>query len=122
MSTLGFTLIALASAGLIGWAMVPGSAAFRVFSLRPLLVLGRYSYGFYVYHLLFAAGWAALTGLVTRRLHSAVAGSLGVLLVNFTVTFLVAKVSYDCFEVRFLRGKRWFAYDAEEQVREQRLV
>src|SRR5206468_956548 len=46
MPSVGFTLIAVASAGLIGWALSPGSAAFRVFQLRPLRVLGRYSYGF----------------------------------------------------------------------------
>ena len=56
LSTVGFTLIALASAGLIGSALRPGSYACRFFSLRALRIMGRYSYGFYVYHLLFAAG------------------------------------------------------------------
>ena len=60
--------------------------------------------------------------MVRRRVHSSVAGSPGVLLVKFTVTFLVAKVSYDWFELRLLRGKRRFAYDAEEEAKKQRLV
>jgi peptidoglycan/LPS O-acetylase OafA/YrhL len=111
MPTIGFTLIAMAAAGLIGWATIPDSAVFRLFTMRPLMILGRYSYGFYVYHLLFAAGWAALTAILTRRLHSAMAASAIVLVVNFIVTFLVAKGSYDLVEVRFLKGKQRFAYD-----------
>ncbi len=111
MPTAGFTLIAMAAAGLIGWAIIPNSAISRLFGVRPLMLLGRYSYGFYVYHLLFAAGWAALTALMTKRLHSAMAASAIVLVVNFAVTFLVAKWSYDLFEVRFLRWKQRFAYD-----------
>jgi peptidoglycan/LPS O-acetylase OafA/YrhL len=33
--------------------------------------------------------------------------------INFAVTFLVSKLSYDLFEVRFLRWKRHFEYDSE---------
>ncbi len=113
MPTLGFSLLAFASAGLIGWVLEPDSAAFRVFNLRPLRVLGRYSYGFYVYHLLFGAAWAALTKVVAARLHSVSLGSALVLFLNFSVTFLVAKLSYDLFELRFLRWKQEFSYDAE---------
>jgi peptidoglycan/LPS O-acetylase OafA/YrhL len=65
----------------------------------------------YVYHLLFAAVWAALTALLTKRLHSAGVASAIVLTVNFIVTVVVAKWSYDLFEVRFLRWKQRFAYD-----------
>jgi peptidoglycan/LPS O-acetylase OafA/YrhL len=111
MPTFGFTLIALAAAGLIGWATVSDSVVVRLFTTRPLLLLGRWSYGFYVYHLLFAAGWAALTALLTKRLHSAGVASAIVLTVNFIVTVVVAKWSYDLFEVRFLRWKQRFAYD-----------
>ena len=115
MPTVGFTLLALASAGLIGWALVPGSIAFRVFGLRPLRALGRYSYGFYVYHLLFAAGWAALTKVVALRLHSVALASAVVPALNFVVTFVVAKVSYECFEVQFLGWKDEFSYDDERR-------
>ena len=33
--------------------------------------------------------------------------------INFAVTFLVSKLSYDLFEIRFLRLKRHFEYDSE---------
>ena len=113
MPTIGFTMIALASAGLIGCALDAGSAVTRFFELRPLRVLGRYSYGFYVYHLLFAAGWAALTAVLALRLHSVLLGAVVGVVVNFVITFVVAWLSYELFETRFLRWKRRFAYDQE---------
>jgi peptidoglycan/LPS O-acetylase OafA/YrhL len=114
MQTIGFTLIALASAGLIGWVLSPASAVSRALALKPLRVMGRYSYGFYIYHVLFAAAWAALTAWLAGRLHSRPLASATVLVVNFTVTFLVAKASYDLFESRFLLKRTAFAYDSEQ--------
>lgn len=45
----GFALYALATAGLLNAALMPGVVA-SVLSLRPLVLLGRISYGVYVYH------------------------------------------------------------------------
>jgi peptidoglycan/LPS O-acetylase OafA/YrhL len=113
MPTIGFTLIALTSAGLVGCALDPGSVVYRVLMLRPLRLMGRYSYGFYVYHALFAAAWAALTAALVRRLHSQMLGAVLVVAVNFAVNFMLAKLSYELMERRFLRLKRYFAYDLE---------
>lgn len=113
MPTIGFTLIALTSAGLVGCALDPRSVVYRVLMLRPLRLMGRYSYGFYVYHALFAAAWAALTAVLVRRLHSQMLGAALVVAVNFAVTFMLAKLSYELMERRFLRLKRHFAYDLE---------
>jgi peptidoglycan/LPS O-acetylase OafA/YrhL len=113
MPTIGFTLIALTSAGLVGSALDPESIVYPFLTLRPLRLLGRYSYGFYVYHLLFPSAWAALTAWLTMRLHSRMLASAGVLVVNFAVTFLVAKASYELFEAPFLSKKSAFAYDSE---------
>ena len=74
--------------------------------------MGRYSYGFYVYHLLFASGWAALTTKLVHLVHSAAIGTVGGIAITFWVTFFISKLSYDLFEVRFLRWKRWLAYDS----------
>jgi peptidoglycan/LPS O-acetylase OafA/YrhL len=82
----GFPLTALASAGLIGWGLLPDSPAGRVFGLRPLRVFGKYSYGFYVVHLPFAAAWAALAKVVGQRLHSSHWGYGLVMTVNFGVS------------------------------------
>jgi peptidoglycan/LPS O-acetylase OafA/YrhL len=114
MPAVGFPLMGLASAGLIGWVLMPGSIAYQVFHLRPIRVFGKYSYGFYVYHLPFAAAWAWLTAELGRRIHSTQLATGIVLTVNFAFTFLVAKLSYDHFEVRFLRRKRAFEYDSEK--------
>jgi len=118
ISTVGFTLIALASAGLIGSTLRRESVTYKFFSLRALRIMGRYSYGFYVYHLLFASGWAALTTKLVHLLHSAAIGTVTGIAITFWVTFLVSKLSYDFFEVRFLRWKRWLGYDSA--VREER--
>jgi peptidoglycan/LPS O-acetylase OafA/YrhL len=111
--SVGLTLIALAGAGLIGWALGRGTMAERLLRLRPLRVLGRYSYGFYVYHLIWAKAWVYVAERLTGILHSGVMAGVLTILLNFVLTFLVAKWSFDWFEVRWLRLKVRFAYDAE---------
>jgi peptidoglycan/LPS O-acetylase OafA/YrhL len=111
--TIGLTLTALASAGLIGLTLRAGSNSFRLFYQRPLRVLGRYSYGFYIFHCLYALAWIQLLIVLTNHFHSKAIAGLIALSINFIVTFLVAKLSYDLFEVRFLRLKRYFEYDSE---------
>jgi peptidoglycan/LPS O-acetylase OafA/YrhL len=111
--SVGLTLIALAGAGLIGWALSRGTMAERLLRLRPLRVLGRYSYGFYVYHLIWAKAWVYVAERLTGILHSGVLAGGVTTLINFGLTFLVAKWSFDWFEVRWLRLKVRFAYDAE---------
>jgi peptidoglycan/LPS O-acetylase OafA/YrhL len=106
-------MLALASAGLIGATLRPGSVAFRLFNLKPLRILGKYSYGFYVYHLLWAGAWSALVAYLTPRFHSSVPANAISAVTNFGLSFLVAKISYDYFEVRFLRFKKNFEYDSE---------
>lgn len=118
LNTFGFSLLALASAGLIGATLRRESPAFRFFNLKPLRVLGKYSYGFYVYHVIWAGGWWALVAVLTTRLHSSILANAISDVLSFTTSFLVAKISYDFFEVRFLRFKKNFEYDSE--LREHR--
>lgn len=113
INSLGLSLLALASAGLIGCTLRSGSPAFRLFYLKPLRILGKYSYGFYIYHLLFVAAWVRLLVFLDARLHSLALAGLIALPCNFILTFLVSKLSYDLIEVRFLRFKRHFEYDSE---------
>ena len=116
--TIGFTFIALASMGLIGTALRPGSVSFLFFGWKPLRVLGKYSYGFYIYHVLFRRSWNTLLAYMIVHLHSvALAGAIERPLI-FGVTFLVAKLSYDLVESRFLRMKRHFLYDSETAARQ----
>ncbi len=52
MSTYGFTLVDLSAAGLILCALRPESLVFRLAASWPLRLVGRYSYGVYVYHVM----------------------------------------------------------------------
>lgn len=108
-----YSCIALASAGLVGCTLRTRGLAYRVFSWKPLSILGKYSYGFYIYHVLFARLWITLLVIVTAKLHSLAAAGAITLPLNFLVTFAVAKLSYDHFEKRFLRYKSHFEYDRE---------
>jgi peptidoglycan/LPS O-acetylase OafA/YrhL len=119
--TVGLSALAAASAGLIGSALRPGSVAFRVLHLRPLRTLGRYSYGFYVYHVLWAGGWTSLTSFLTPRLHSSVVSNAISIAGAFCCTLAVSLVSYKVFETPFLRLKGYFAYDSAV-LRESRAV
>ncbi len=114
LMTIGFTCIALAGAGLVGSTLRAGSPAFKLFYCRPMRVLGKYSYGFYIFHAIF--GWAWIQFLVRMYFlfhHSLTIAGIIALSANFAVTFLVSKLSYDLFEVKFLRWKRNFEYDSE---------
>ena len=99
---------------------MPGSLAGRVLGLRPLRVFGRCSYGFYVYHLPFAAAWAALARAVGQRVHSPHRAYVMVMAANYVISFLVAKASYEYFETRFMRKKRLFEYDDEKAAKSSR--
>ena len=75
--SVGMTAVGLAGMGLIGCTLRPGSVAYRLFDLRPLRVLGKYSYGFYVWHLLWRKAWIQLLIWVTARTHSVAIGGTG---------------------------------------------
>jgi peptidoglycan/LPS O-acetylase OafA/YrhL len=113
LMTVGYTCTALASAGLIGVTLRAGSPAFKLFYRRPLRTLGKYSYGFYIYHAIFNWAWISFLGFAVRHLHSLAAAGAIELSSAFLATFLVSKLSYDLFEVKFLRLKRHFEYDSE---------
>ena len=111
--SVGLTFTALASAGLIGSTLRSGSPAFKLFYLKPLRILGKYSYGFYIYHLLFRAAWINFLVFTGAHLHSIALAGLLELGAAFLTTFVVSKLSYDLFEVKFLRLKTHFEYDSE---------
>ncbi len=111
--SVGVLFVAIASAGLVGSTLRAGSPAFRFFGMRPLRYFGRYSYGFFVLHLLYFEEWIQLRLFLGRRLGSPNLGGVLMFLITFASVFLLAKLSYDNFEIRFLRWKKFFQYDAE---------
>jgi peptidoglycan/LPS O-acetylase OafA/YrhL len=110
--TVGFTFIAVASAGLICSTLRTESSAFQFFHMKPLRVLGKYSYGFYIFHLLFRPAWVHLL-FAEARTHNLVLVGVLALGSNFLITFMASKISYDLIESRCLRLKRHFEYDSE---------
>jgi peptidoglycan/LPS O-acetylase OafA/YrhL len=113
LHTIGFTLISLLGVGLICSTLRHRSLVGRFFHLKPLRTLGKYSYGFYIFHLLFQPAWLKLLIFSSHWVHSIALNGILVIGLNFATVFLVSKLSYDLFEVRFLRLKRHVEYDSE---------
>ncbi len=114
LNSIGYTFIAAASAGLIGSTLRNGSPAFRLFHLKPLRVLGKYSYGFLRLSWAVDCGLGPAVGVCRDEAAFESAGnSAGDGGPTRWRRSLVAKLSYDLFEVRFLRFKKHFEYDSE---------
>lgn len=84
----------------------------RLFRLRSLGTLGKYSYGLYVFHGLVA--YAFEQKHLFERLHGLIGShdlsTLTYVSLGVGVSFLISVVSYELFEVRFLALKKWFDY------------
>ncbi len=104
MSTYGFTLLDLASGGLILCALRPGNLLFRPITLVPLRLLGKYSYGFYVYHVLVRPFLIPFVEISTSHLMK-----ICWWCADFIVIFSISAMSYDFLELPFLRLKHRFA-------------
>ena len=105
-------LILILLACLLMWALIAPerSATARLFCSRPMVLLGTYSYGLYVYHHFISfylsthrtdlrlAGW-----LGSHTAAVALQATLGI-----SASLVVAVLSYELFEKRFLRLKRLF--------------
>ncbi len=112
--TIGLTFISLASAGLIALAIQDGSAVFRLLSLYPLRVIGKYSYGFYIYHVLFRGVAIAFLVRCMGFFHSMIIGGLVYSTIWYLLTLVVAGLSYELYEKRFLALKSRFQYDGRD--------
>jgi len=116
--TLGFTAFALVFGPLVMWAYLfrgGGNWYDRFFSLRPLTTLGKYSYGIYVYHYPVVVIAKMLFGARPWFGHEVPRGLLfcfGVIV----AAICVAALSYELFEKRFLRLKRYFEPRNERAV------
>ena len=106
------TMIAGCFAALIAWSLQPASAPSWIFERRWLLFLGKYSYGIYILHV-FVMG--PLNPILRRHLNDWTHSKLASVVVSAGVclflSILAAYVSFHVYEKRFLRLKRYFAYD-----------
>jgi peptidoglycan/LPS O-acetylase OafA/YrhL len=112
VETIGFSLLAVGFSSLIVYAAASDGAAklMQVFlRSRVLTDFGKYSYGIYVYHvpILGVFVFAIHKGSLKTFVGDFWFGALCVVTL-FAVSFYVAKISYECFERRFLALKRYF--------------
>ncbi len=124
MSVYGFTLLDITAAGLILSSLQPRSLVFRVMTLPPLRVLGRYSYGFYVYHVLLAPFLSKVMPALdlTAPKHVLYARMIFGWIIDFLAILAVSAASFHWIEAPFLRLKGRFATrhknpDAQESYR-----
>jgi peptidoglycan/LPS O-acetylase OafA/YrhL len=115
--TIGLTVIPIVFAGLLLKCFIPGSWERRFFSLRFMRFLGRYSYGIYVYHVLFWSIMIDRLHWLQAHLHSRLIAGFVYLLLWCACSLLLAVVSYKYFESPFLRLKERFASSKEPPAR-----
>jgi peptidoglycan/LPS O-acetylase OafA/YrhL len=112
IETIGFSLLALGFASLVVHAAASGGAPIavqRVFRNGTLTAFGKYSYGIYVFHV---PVLMTCDALIYWRLPVSLAHnpwfSIAYVGLLATTSFVIAKVSYEYFERRFLALKRYF--------------
>jgi peptidoglycan/LPS O-acetylase OafA/YrhL len=118
VQTIGFTLLAILSAGtlVIALAAPSGSATGRFFAHRVLRFLGRYSYGLYVFHVPVIRFAALLFGVgsTPRLAGSHLADQVAFTVATAAVSLAAALVSWHLFEAPMLRLKALFPYVARQ--------
>lgn len=115
---LRYTALAVFFAALIGASLQIRSPVNRLFEMRWLRALGKYSYGIYVLHVLVLS----LVRLPLRAalLHTTGSKGLAVVgsgVVSILLSCVAAWLSYQLVEKRFLRLKRYFSYAVVEPAR-----
>jgi len=102
ISTIGYTLVALAAAGILLLAIESSSLFTSFLQMRPLVAIGRISYGIYFYQLM-------LLEVVYSRDHFLFLKSHHLLVMipvsMFLAAFVMAKLSFRFLESPFLRLK-----------------
>lgn len=108
--TLGFTALAMTFGSVVIWAYVLNGRrnwSDRILSVRPLTELGKYSYGLYVYHLPLIVMAKIVCGGSGWFGHEVMPGVI-FCVCTVSIAIGVAVTSYELFEKRFLRLKRYF--------------
>ena len=110
ISTVGYTVIGTLCGALLLLAMAPGSWVQRLFSLDSLRIVGKYSYGFYVYHAALAVALNPLRAQFVTVTRSVILGSGVYLTFCLGLNLAIAALSFHCFEAPIMRWKSQFAY------------
>jgi len=105
------TAITLLSTGIIALAVQPGRLA-AISSWEPLRWIGKYSYGIYVFHVIWFGLWGGTVKkflLANSVQHTAAATATTGIFFGI-LSIVTAYLSYELMERRFLRLKRFFDY------------
>jgi peptidoglycan/LPS O-acetylase OafA/YrhL len=116
MTTLGITGFALLSGALVAISPYHIKWIDQVLTMSWLRAAGKYSYGIYVYHLFIFLPLRALGNRVGLWERSNFPERIVVLITEMITVFLIAKISYDLFESRFLLLKRYFKPNEEPSL------
>jgi peptidoglycan/LPS O-acetylase OafA/YrhL len=123
-ATFGYLVIAVGCVAMLLESIDSASVAHGIFRWQFLRTLGKYSYGIYVLHIFVAYLFGMLLSRVlgtslriflTPYLHSRPLAVIIEFLVNAAVVVLAAYLSYNLYEVHFLRLKRYFGYRREDR-------
>jgi peptidoglycan/LPS O-acetylase OafA/YrhL len=111
--TIGVTGFALLSTALVAISQHKFPLVQGVLTLKWLQLAGKYSYGMYVYHLFIV--FAIRHFLLSRvspgpglGIRFGLPVKILAMLLEIFVVYLFAKISYDLYEARFLRLKKYF--------------
>jgi peptidoglycan/LPS O-acetylase OafA/YrhL len=107
--TVGYSLVALAAAGLLLLCLDESSLVSRFFTLWPFASLGAISYGFYFFHRMPYGIWARISDVHPQF-------NVAIPFMAFGVTLVIAKVSFHYFESPFLRLKKVLAPQRAKKV------
>jgi peptidoglycan/LPS O-acetylase OafA/YrhL len=105
----GMPLVALFCASLLAGGLHPRSFLEFVFKSAFFRFFGRYSYGLYIFHYLFAELAVGFRPIVLLHLHSKALAVAVPASVALLATILTALLSFHFYEKRFLTLKRFFA-------------
>ena len=115
MYTIGITGFALLAGSLVAVSQYRFSLLQAPLTMPLLRGFGKYSYGIYVYHkIVFVICTFMMQRVFKWELPASLPISLTAIAIMTAITFGVAKLSYDHFEMRFLSLKRYFEPVAEK--------
>ncbi len=119
VATFGYSMIAIAFSSLVYLAIQSGSMWNRFFCIAWLRNLGKYSYGIYVLHISIAYLFRisarrflgeSLQSFLEAGIHSYELAGIIEFALTVSVVYCAAWLSYNFYEVYFLRLKKYFQY------------
>lgn len=105
VATVGYSVVAVAATSLIAMSLTIGSRTATIMSVPPLRWLGKYSYGIYIIHPMVGFLYEPF---IRAHVHGKISLHLVLFVAALAVTLPLAWVSYNLYERRFLRLKKYF--------------